>query len=130
MSKTNIRKYKKGASNFRLYSQLHKQNDLGALYYFNLIYLFLLVAFFIAFVFSWIPLLKIPIIVNGLLLGITSIHVFALSLVYKNIECFGRPFALFRVVREHNGKNRYFATALDWLFPFIPLVLYVFVLLN
>ena len=128
MSKSYIRKNTKGASNFWLYTQLHKHNDLGALYYLNLIYLFCLIAFLIAFPCSWISFLKIPVMIIGILLGIASIPVYFKSLIYTNIEDVGQAFVIFRVFKGYNGKSRRFATMLDWLFGFLPLALYVFFL--
>ena len=128
MSKSYIRKNTKGASNFWLYSQLHKQNNLGTLYYLNLIYLLCLIAFLIALALSWISLMRIPIIVIGILLGVVIAPVFGVSLIYTNTEDIGQPFVIFRAFKGHNGKSRRFATVFDWLFCFLPLGLYVFFL--
>ena len=126
MSKSYIRKNIKGISNFWLYSQLHKNNNLGALYYLNLIYLFCLIAFLIAFAFSWISVLRIPIMIIGILLGMASIPVFIKSLIYTNIEDVGQAFVFFKVFKGLNGKSRRFATIFDWLFCVLPLALYIF----
>ncbi len=128
MSKRYIRKNKKGASNFWLYSQLHKQNNLGVLYYLNLIYLFALIAFLTAFALSWISFLKTLVMIIGVLLGIATIPVFFASLTYTNIEAVGQAFVIFKVIKGYNGKSRRFATMFDWLFGFLPLALYVFLL--
>ena len=128
MSKTYIRKNTKGASNFWLYSQLHKQDNLGAFYYLNLIYLFILTAFLIAFALSWVPFLRIPVIIVGLLLGITTIPVYSASLIYTNIENVGKAFVVFKVFKGYNGKSRKYATLFDWLFCVLPLALYIFFL--
>ena len=128
MSKSYIRKNTKGASNFWLYTQLHKHNDLGVLYYLNLIYLFFLIAFLIAFPFSWISVLRIPIMIIGILLGMASIPVFIKSLIYTNIEDVGQAFVFFKIFKGFNGKSRRFATVFDWLFCILPLALYVFFL--
>ena len=128
MSKSYIRKNTKGASNYWLYTQLHKHNDLGALYYLNLIYLFCLIAFLIAFPFSWISFLRIPIMIIGILLGMASIPVFIKSLIYTNIQEFGQAFVFFKMVKGFDGKRRRFVTVFDWLFCILPLALYVFFL--
>ncbi len=130
ISKTYIRKNTKGVSNYWLYSRLHKQGDIGVLYYLNLIYLFLLILFSIAFALSWISFFKIPIIITGLLLSIASIPVFFTSLIYTNTDDVGKAFVVFKVFKGYNGKSRRFATALDWLFAFLPLALYVFFLIK
>ena len=128
MSKSYIRKNTKGAANFWLYTQLHKQNNLGALYCLNLIYLVCLIAFLIAFTLSWISLLRIPIMVIGVLLGIVTIPVFGTSLFYTNMEDVGQPFVIFKAFRGYNRKSRRFATVFDWLFCILPLALYIFFL--
>ena len=128
MSKSYIRKNTKGASNFWLYTQLHKQNNLGVLYYLNLIYLVCLIAFSITFALSWISFLRIPVMIIGILLGVATIPVFFASLIYTNIEDVGQPFVIFKVFKGYNGKSRRFATVFDWLFCILPLALYVFFL--
>lgn len=128
MSKSHICKNTKGASNFWLYTQLHKNNNLGALYYLNLIYLFCLISFLIAFPFSWISFLRVPVMIIGILLGIASVPVFFKSLIYTNIEDVGQAFVLFKVFKGFNGKSRRFAIVFDWLFCILPLGLYVFFL--
>lgn len=128
MSKSYIRKNTKGVSNFWLYTQLHKQNNLGVLYYLNLIYLVCLIAFLIAFALSWISFLRIPVMIIGILLGVATIPVFFASLIYTNIEDVGQPFVIFKVFNGYNGKSRQFATVFDWLFCILPLALYIFFL--
>ena len=127
MSKSYIRKNTKGASNFWLYSQLHKQNNLGALYYLNLIYLVCLIAFVVALALSWISFLRIPVMIIGIILGLTTIPVFFASLIYTNIEDVGQPFVIFKAHRIYNGRRR-FATIFDWIFCVLPLALYIFFL--
>lgn len=128
MSKSYIRKNTKGALNFWLYSQLHKQKNLGALYYLNLIYLLSLITFIFLFSFSWVSFLRIPVIISGILLGIATIPVFFVSLMYSNIEDTGKAFVAFNVVKGYNGKSRRFVTVFDWLFCIIPLAFYIFFL--
>ena len=128
MSKSYIRKNTKGISNFWLYSQLHKNKNLGALYYLNLIYLFCLIAFLISFPFSWISVLRLPVMFIGILLGLATIPVFFKSLIYTNIEYVGQAFVFFKVFKGVNGRSRRFATVFDWLFCVFPLALYIFFL--
>ena len=127
MSKSYIRKNTKGVSNYWLYTQLHKQNNLGALYYLNLIYLVCLIAFLIAFALSWISFLRIPVMIVGIILGVVTIPVFFASLIYTNIEDIGQPFAIFKTYKINDGKRR-FATVFDWMLCFLPLMLYIFFL--
>jgi len=130
MSKSYIRKNTKGALNFWLYSQLHKQDDLGVLYYLNLIYLFSLSAFLITFPFSSISILKIPVIIVGVILGVVTIPVYFVSLIYTNMEDVGKPFVIFRVIKGYNGRRWHYVTVFDWLFCVLPLALYIFFLIR
>ena len=130
MSSTYIRKNKKGVLNFWLYSQLHKQGNLGILYYLNIIYLFLLTIFLVAFSLSWVSFLKIPVIIIGLLLSTASIPVFTISLYYTNIHDVGKAFFVFRNFNGYNEKRHGISTMFDWLFGLIPLALYIFFLTN
>lgn len=130
MSKTYIRKNTKGASNFWFYSQIHKQENLGILYYLNLIYLFLLTIFLVAFSLSWVSFLKIPVIIMGLLLSTVAIPIFAISLYYTNICDVGKAFFVFRYFNGYNEKRRGISTMFDWLIGLIPLALYIFFLTN
>ena len=126
MSKSYIRKNTKGASNFWLYSQLHKQNNLEALYYLNLIYLVCMIVFGVALALSWISFLRIPVMIIGIILGVMTIPVYFTSLIYTNIEDVGQPFVIFRAYKINNRRR--FATVFDWIFCFLPLALYVFFL--
>ena len=128
MSKSYIRKSQKGVSNYWLYSQLHRQHNLGTLYYLNFIYLFALIVFFTAFALSWISFLRIPVMIAGVLLGVATIPVFFASLIYTNIEDVGQAFVIFKMFKGYNRKSRRFATIFDWLFGFLPLALYIFFL--
>ena len=128
MSKTYIRKNTKGASNYWLYSQLHKQCKIGIFYYINIIYLFSFFAFLVAFSLSWISFLRIPIIIVGVFLGIVAIPAFFLSLIYTNIEDVGQPFVIFKIYKGFNGRKRSYHAIIEWLFAFIPISVYIFLL--
>lgn len=130
MSKSYIRKNTKGASNFWLYSQLHKQDNLGVLYYLNLIYLFSLSVFLLVFPFSWISFLKMPVVLVGAFLGLVTIPVYFVSLIYTNMEDVGKPFVIFRVIKGYNGRRWHYVTVFDWLFCVLPLALYIFFLIR
>ena len=127
MSKSYIRKNTKGISNYWLYSQLHEQNNLGVLYYLNLVYLVCMIAFLIALLLSWISFLRIPVMIVGIILGVTTIPVLFTSLVYTNIEDVGQPFVIFKAYKINDGKRR-FATVFDWMFCFLPFAIYIFFL--
>lgn len=127
MSKTFIRKNKKGAANYWLYKQLHNQKNLGSLYYINYIFLIGLAAFTLVFAFSWIEWMRIPLIITGIVLGLIEIPAIFEAMVQINRKEFGKPFVFFRVVRGYNGRRWHSSTALDWLFCILPLVFYIFI---
>lgn len=66
----------------------------------------------------------------GILLGVATIPVFFVSLIYTNIDDVGRAFVTFKAFKGYNGKSRRFATVFDWFFCFMPLALYIFVLVK
>jgi len=65
----------------------------------------------------------------GILLGVATIPVFFASLIYTNIEDVGQAFVIFKVFKGVNGRSRRFVTVLDWLLGFLPLALYLFLLI-
>jgi hypothetical protein len=123
-----LKKNKRGAANYLLYKQLHRELGLGIFYYLNYAYLICLGAFAVATLFSWISLLKTPITVLGIVLGIVAIPVFLISHAYDNLERFGRVLVLWEPYRM-NG-HRSVSTPLDWLFGLLPLPFYLFLLFN
>ena len=128
MSKSHFKKNTKGAGNFWLYSLLGKKGELGALYYLNLVYLFLLAAFFSFFALSWVEILKVPTAAVGIILSAAAIPTSLAALIYNNKEDFGKAFVLFRRARGYNGRKNRLATAADWLFAFVPMAVYLFFL--
>lgn len=128
MRKRYIRMNQKGFLNYWLYSHLHKQHNLGILYYLNISYLITLILFSVAFVFSWISIFKILIVIIGVLLGLVSVPVFLISLIYINIEEHGKPFIVFKVFKRNNSRRWNFATIFDLLYCVFPLGLYIFLL--
>ena len=121
-----LKKNKRGAANYLLYKQLHRELGLGFFYYLNYAYLICLGAFAVGTLFSWISLLKTPITVLGIVLGIVAIPVFLISHAYDNLERFGRVFVVWEPYRL-NG-HRSVSTPLDWLFGLLPLPFYLFFL--
>ena len=125
MSKTFIKKNKKGAANYWLYKQLHCQKNLGSLYYINYLYLIGLAVFAFTFILSWIEWLRIPLIAVGFVLSLIEIPAIFKAMVNINRKDFGKAFVVFRVLKGGNGKRWHFSTALDWLFCILPLAFFV-----
>lgn len=124
MSKTFIRKNRKGASNYWLYTRLHREKNLGICYYINIICLVLFGIFAVGILFSWIAFLKIPIVIAGILAGAALIPAYYISLIYDNYIHFGKGFVVFGVYRVYDDKRR-FASIFDWLLGIIPLPAYI-----
>lgn len=128
MSKSFIRKNKKGVSNYWLYKQLHQEKNLGSFYYINYLFLSSLAAFVFISMFSWVKWMRIPVIVVGIALGLIEIPAIFKALISINREEIGRAFVLFSVFKGYNGKSRRFATVLDWIFCILPLAIYILLL--
>ena len=125
MRKRDIRKALKGASNFWLYTDLHKQKNLGALYYLNYIYIICYVSFFISSFFSGVPYLKWVTVVLGILLGIMDIPIGCAFRYYDNLEYLGKPFVWLKVYSLFSKKAHRVFSVLDWIYPAVPLAVYI-----
>ncbi|MBR5272614.1 MAG: hypothetical protein IKU25_04370 [Clostridia bacterium] len=128
ISKSFVRKNKKGMANYWLYKQLHQQRNLGSFYYINYLFLITLAVFLFATTLSWISRLRIPSIIIAIILGIIEIIATFKSLIYHNLERFDQPFVLFRIRRGPNGRSRHTNSILDWVIGFVPLGVYLFLL--
>ncbi len=122
--KRDIRKKMKGAKNYWFYSQLHKENIIGKLYYINLVFTISLILFLIMIPFSFASFLKIPIAALGFILSITSIPALWSSIFIENKDRFGKPFVIFKTYRLTSGKLR-FATFFEWVIALLPLTIYI-----
>ena len=125
MSNTFIKKNKKGAANYWLYKQLHRQKNLGSLYYINYLFLIGLAAFVFVFMFSWIKWMKIPVAAVGVILGLIEIPATFKAWVYTNMEEYGKAFVWFRAVKGSYGKRWHCSTVFDWLFCLLPVTMYI-----
>lgn len=130
ISKSSIKKHQHGIWNRLFYTQLHKKNMLGNLYYLNITYLCLVLTFSVIVVFSSVSFLQIIIVALGMLLGIAMIPVWIVSLMYYNLEQFGRKFVLIRIYKSNDFKRRGISSILDWLIGLLPLAVYVLLLLK
>lgn len=96
-SRSFFKKHTKGAANFWLYRNLSRQCNLGILYPLNTIYLLTLGGYGVLTLLCWVPFLKIPVALLGILLGMEMIVAGTVSLIYGNLEDFGRKFVFFRI---------------------------------
>jgi len=124
MSKTNIRKNKKGFKNYWFYQEINKIKPLGWMYYANIIYFFLTL-FYTVFALSlgYIKSLQPVFFAISILLCIVQIPTTAASEYYSNLYTFGTPVVL---CRRYPDTRRYLSTPLDYVIPWVITGLLIF----
>jgi len=121
VSKTYIRKNRKGIKNYWLYSQIHKEHSLGALYYINIGYLFSILILLVAVVL----LGQVKEARNILFLLAAVVCLFEVpctifeSIMGNRVE-FGKSFVLFAIRKE---TKKIYSSLIDYLAAFVPVVL-------
>ncbi len=118
VSKTYIRKSRKGIKNYWFYSQIHKEHSLGALYYINIIYLFSILVFLLMVVlFGQAKEVHILLILSAVIMCLMEIPctVFA-SVIECRVE-FGKPFVLFAVRKE---TKKLYSSLIDYASALVP----------
>lgn len=123
MSKPFIRKHRKGAKNYWLYTELHQHRGLGCFYALNYLFIVALSAFAVVSIFSWIPWMQIPVALVGIVLCLIQIPSIFVTIIYSNRESFGQAFVFFKVSRGFMGPR--FHTIFDCLYCILPLGLYL-----
>lgn len=113
MSKTYIKKNRKGFINYWLYHSINKQNSLGILYVLNLVF-FIATAAFLLFtiILGYIRVLQPILLVFSILLCIIEIPCVIIASIYSNSEDYGKPF-VFLAKRKH--MRGYTSSLIDWL---------------
>lgn len=113
MSKTYIRKNRKGLKNYWLYSEIHRQHPLGALYYLNIIFLTVTLCFtLLTLLLGYIKALQPVILVCAAVVCLVEIPcVMFASVSNCRTEC-GRPFVLWAKRKYSQG---YFSSLFDML---------------
>jgi len=119
ISKTRIRKLKKGKRNFWWYEAIHKELDIGFLYglnrFFTVVYP---LTFLLAVTLGWcrfmVPVITVLYALVGLSNGIMNLF----SAIQNNMENYGTPFVLLR-----RTPNRGFTSSvLDLILGLFPLL--------
>ena len=104
MSKTNIRKSKKGLKNYWLYQSIHEQHSLGILYGLNILFLiFTIVYSTLVFTLGFIKTLQPLLVILSICLCIVEIPTMAIASIYDCKAEFGRSFVLLTKRKESNG---------------------------
>ena len=113
MSKTYIKKNKKGFINYWLYHSINKQNSLGILYGLNLIFLVATFTFMVfAITLGFIEALQSTLIVFSIVLCAIEIPCVIIASTYSNIEDYGKPFILLAKRKHLRGFT---SSLFDWL---------------
>jgi len=96
-SHTHIEKMKKGLRNYWLYERLQIEEGLGAVYYFNKIFVYLYVATLaLTLCTGYLKIMSYVLCPMHVMLYITTAVITVFSNIQNNIEAFGKPVVLFR----------------------------------
>lgn len=121
ISKSFIRKNRKGVINYWFYTQIHKQRPLGYLYYLNSIFLILILLYiFFVIIFGIFNFGKLIIIFLTVSLCIIEIPASIFSARYDALAEYGDSFVLLAKRKESSG---YYSSIAYYLLPVIAVVL-------
>lgn len=113
MSKTYIRKNRKGVINYWFYTQIHKQRPLGYLYHLNAIFLILiLLHLFFTIVFEIFGFGKLVVLFLTVVLCIVELPATIASARYDALAEYGVSFVLLAKRKENVG---YYSSITDYL---------------
>ena len=127
MSKSNIKKSRKGFRNYWFYESINKKSPLGILYNLNYIYLTATVAFSVpAVLLGYIKALQPTLFVLSIILCIIEIPSTILSSTHSNIAEFGKPFVLLVRRSFHPGHRGPFYSSLIDIFSWVVTALFIY----
>ena len=113
MSKSNIKKNRKGFVNYWFYLSINKHNSLGILYGLNLIFLIATFTFMVfAITLGFIEALQSILIVFSIVLCTIEIPCVIIASIFSNIEDYGKPFILLEKRKHLRGFT---SSLIDWL---------------
>lgn len=127
-SKTFIRKNKNGFLNYWTYKKLHKEINLGYVYYLNLILVILTpIYFLVAISFGWSDLMRLPIGILNLVLICPQAISMVFSEIYHNYEYHKRPFV---ILAKNNGARGFKSSLFNYgcILATVAFAIYIFVL--
>ncbi len=128
VSKTYIRKNRKGIKNYWLYSQIHKEYSLGALYYINIIYLFSILLFLLMVVlFGQAKEAYVLLILLAVIICLIEIPCSVFASVIGCKAEFGKPFVLFAIRKE---TSEIYSSLIDYAAALVPVVLLYLACIN
>lgn len=111
MSKSNIRKNRKGFINYWLYQSIHQIHPLGFLYYLNCLYLIFTCAFTIlVLALGFINMLQPVFFILSVILCMIEIPATVLASIYDCKQQYQKPFVLFRRTTK---RGYYYSSLFD-----------------
>lgn len=115
MSKTYIRKNRKGFINYWFYHAINEQNPLGILYGLNLTF-FIATATFMLFsiLLGYIKALQPILFVFSIVLCVIEIPCMIISSIHSDREEYGKPFVLFAKRKYYGGYTSSLFTWFSW----------------
>lgn len=124
VSKTFIRKNRKGFSNYWLYTKLHKEHSLGIMYYLNVIFLFGLMVFsLVTICLGYLEFMQLPIIILSIILAVVEVISSSIATYYDTINEFGVPFVLWQKTKF---MRRYSSSLFDYPLPYVILFVLIY----
>lgn len=122
MSKTNIRKKRKGFWNYWLYLTVNREKPLGALFYLNILFFFTSIVFSgFTLCLGFIEVLGPLVTALAILLCAVQIPSMFLASIYSDKEEYGRCFVLL----AKRKANRSYHSSLLTLFPWVVTVVFI-----
>lgn len=116
MSKSNIKKSRKGFKNYWLYHSINKQTPLGVLYSLNYIFLTSTVVFTIfAVALGFIKELQPILFVISVLICIIEIPSTIVASICSNNEKYGKPFILLEKRKSMKGYSSSLVDIFSWV---------------
>ena len=112
MSKTYIKKNRKGFINYWLYYSINKQNSLGILYGLNLAFFIVTLAFMLSTItVGYIRTLQPILFAFSIVVCVIEIPCMIIASIHSNNEDYGKPF-IFLAKRKH--WRGYTSSLIDW----------------
>lgn len=116
MSKTNIKKNRKGFINYWLYYSINKQNSLGALYGLNIAFFIATVTFiFFTIALGYIRVIQPILFVFSILVCIIEIPCMIIASIHSSNEDYGKPFVFLAKRKGFRGYTSSLIECLSWI---------------
>ena len=130
ISKSEIKKCKKGKRNYWWYTEINEKYKMGLIYYLNLMFTTSFsIAFILHFLFGWIKIMSIPVSIMIIFIGVLSSIMSLFASIQSNKTVHGCPFVL--VARSENrGVDSFVLDLMIAAFPLAMSYAEMLVVLN